>query len=153
MIQIFYFKTLSDPYSLSDYLEKHLKIGKFFMVVTVNICRTYMTCLTVVHIHLLSQAKTIFTSICPDEEFLPRPPNPEDIIYCDDESKKQAEGETFTAEQSEAQQGQHEQSEKEAEPGNNESEAGGHEPEADKSDCKSSEHLEAKTSAVEEPES
>ena len=43
------------------------------------------------------QAKKIFSQICPDEEFLPRPPNPEDIIYCDDESKKQSEGETFTS--------------------------------------------------------
>ena len=43
------------------------------------------------------QAKKIFSQICPDEEFLPRPPNPEDIIYCDDEGKKQSEGETFTS--------------------------------------------------------
>lgn len=31
----------------------------------------------------LVQAKSIFTSICPDEEFLPAVPNPEDIIWDD----------------------------------------------------------------------
>lgn len=30
------------------------------------------------------QAKCIFNTVCPDEEFLPKPPNPEDIIHVDD---------------------------------------------------------------------
>ena len=39
--------------------------------------------------------------MCPAEEFLPRPPDPEDIIYCDDENKKQSAGEAFTEDISE----------------------------------------------------
>lgn len=31
------------------------------------------------------QTKNIFKQICPDEDFLPRPPHPDDIIYVDDE--------------------------------------------------------------------
>lgn len=34
---------------------------------------------------LLSQARKIFKKICPDEEFLPKPPHPDDIIFVDDE--------------------------------------------------------------------
>lgn len=34
----------------------------------------------------LFQAKRIFTEISPDEEFLPRAPNPEDIIFDDGET-------------------------------------------------------------------
>nr|KAG5693717.1 hypothetical protein BaRGS_002100 [Batillaria attramentaria] len=30
-------------------------------------------------------AQTIFKKVCPDEEFLPKPPHPDDIIYVDDE--------------------------------------------------------------------
>ena len=33
----------------------------------------------------LFQAKRLFHQVCPDEEFLPTPPNPEDIIHVDDE--------------------------------------------------------------------
>ena len=33
---------------------------------------------------LLFQAERIFKLVCPDEEFLPTPPNPEDIIHVDD---------------------------------------------------------------------
>lgn len=29
------------------------------------------------------QAKRLFQSLCPDEEFLPKAPNPEDIIFDD----------------------------------------------------------------------
>ena len=29
------------------------------------------------------QAKTLFQSLCPDEDFLPKAPNPEDIIFDD----------------------------------------------------------------------
>ena len=30
----------------------------------------------------------MWESVCPDEEFLPKPPNPEDIIYVDNEETK-----------------------------------------------------------------
>ncbi|BFZ14526.1 hypothetical protein BsWGS_17565 [Bradybaena similaris] len=32
----------------------------------------------------IQEAKCIFNTVCPDEEFLPKPPNPEDIIHVDD---------------------------------------------------------------------
>ncbi|CAL1539756.1 unnamed protein product [Lymnaea stagnalis] len=32
----------------------------------------------------VSEAKKIFLTVCPDEDFLPKPPNPEDIIHVDD---------------------------------------------------------------------
>ena len=35
------------------------------------------------------QARRIFEELCPGEEFLPRAPNPEDIIYDDGENKEQ----------------------------------------------------------------
>lgn len=55
-----------------------------------------MPCVTgVTECHVL-QAKKIFSTVCPGEEFIPRPPDPEDIIFCDDETKKQSAGESFT---------------------------------------------------------
>ncbi|XP_077983640.1 rab proteins geranylgeranyltransferase component A 2-like isoform X2 [Glandiceps talaboti] len=38
--------------------------------------------------HAVVQAKKLFEKICPGEEFLPAAPNPEDIIYVEDESEK-----------------------------------------------------------------
>ena len=40
------------------------------------------------YVHNL-QAKEIFEKICPDEEFIPKAPNPEDIIYDDGEKKEE----------------------------------------------------------------
>ncbi|XP_067948615.1 rab proteins geranylgeranyltransferase component A 2-like [Watersipora subatra] len=35
----------------------------------------------------VSRAKQIFSLVCPGEEFLPRPPDPENIIFCETDSK------------------------------------------------------------------
>jgi len=36
--------------------------------------------------YFIFQAKQVFEKICPEEEFLPKAPNPEDIIYDDSET-------------------------------------------------------------------
>ncbi|XP_071093841.1 rab proteins geranylgeranyltransferase component A 1-like [Haliotis cracherodii] len=41
---------------------------------------------------IVLHARKIWEKICPDEEFLPKPPNPEDIIYVDDAETKVGEG-------------------------------------------------------------
>jgi len=38
------------------------------------------------------QARDVFTKILPEEEFLPKAPNPEDIIYVDDAEAQVADG-------------------------------------------------------------
>ncbi|XP_064608436.1 rab proteins geranylgeranyltransferase component A 2-like [Liolophura sinensis] len=42
--------------------------------------------------HVVKQAKDIFARLCPDEEFLPKAPNPEDIIFDDGKSAEPGEG-------------------------------------------------------------
>ncbi|XP_070554457.1 rab proteins geranylgeranyltransferase component A 2-like [Ptychodera flava] len=42
--------------------------------------------------HAVVQAKNLFEKICPGEEFLPAAPNPEDIIYVEDEAEKKEVG-------------------------------------------------------------
>ncbi|XP_067681874.1 rab proteins geranylgeranyltransferase component A 2-like [Haliotis asinina] len=41
---------------------------------------------------IVLHARKIWEKICPDEEFLPKPPNPEDIIYVDDAETRVGEG-------------------------------------------------------------
>ncbi|XP_041359846.1 rab proteins geranylgeranyltransferase component A-like [Gigantopelta aegis] len=36
----------------------------------------------------VEQARRVWETVCPEEEFLPKPPNPEDIIYVDNEETK-----------------------------------------------------------------
>ena len=52
---------------------------------------------------LLFQAKAVFDHICPGEEFLPKAPNPEDIIF-DDGAAASNEGSGFEADQQGAEQ-------------------------------------------------
>ena len=39
----------------------------------------------------VTEAERIFRTICPTDEFMPRPPDPEDIIFDSDEKKDDAE--------------------------------------------------------------
>ncbi|KAK6172220.1 hypothetical protein SNE40_015931 [Patella caerulea] len=47
------------------------------------------------------QAKEIFKHICPDEDFLPKPPHPDDIIYVDETEATAGEGESWVGEKEE----------------------------------------------------
>lgn len=38
------------------------------------------------------QAKRLFRKICPDEEFLPRAPDPDEIVFGDDENPVPSDG-------------------------------------------------------------
>ncbi|XP_050417118.2 rab proteins geranylgeranyltransferase component A [Patella vulgata] len=49
----------------------------------------------------VSQAKEIFKHICPDEDFLPKPPHPDDIIYVDETEATAGEGESWVGEKEE----------------------------------------------------
>jgi hypothetical protein len=42
----------------------------------------------------VSEAERIFRTICPNDEFMPRPPDPEDIIFDGEEKKEEKSGET-----------------------------------------------------------
>ena len=46
------------------------------------------------------QAREIFNTLCPGEEFLPKAPNPEDIVWNEDDPNKQTKESGFETEQS-----------------------------------------------------
>lgn len=47
--------------------------------------------------HCVKEAKRIFNNICPDQEFMPKPPDPEDIIIVDSLDTKVNEPSSETA--------------------------------------------------------
>lgn len=73
-----YFFSHIDSGSLVKEMEKNeSKPANLHLVSGAKVCLDFD--------HHVKEAKRIFKEICPDQEFMPRPPDPEDIIIDDNE--------------------------------------------------------------------